>query len=230
MTRTCHTSLLALLLIVSPALAREPSFVTPQQAQLTQFLPQAPADGSETQKSELAELHAIETGRTPEQAKKADADSSDETVFLFRDVFGPNFTPEKLPQLAAFGKAVRDDGELSTKDAKDYFHRKRPYNADATLKPVCKTTTKDNSYPSGHAMSSWLQGLMLIDLFPERRAEILARAADYARSRLLCGVHYPSDLEASKLASYALHGAMLMSSTYQKALEPVRAEIAAWKP
>jgi len=40
-------------------------------------------------------------------------------------------------------------------------------------------------------------GWTLAQLMPYRAPQILARAEDYALSREICGVHYPSDTEAS---------------------------------
>jgi acid phosphatase (class A) len=42
---------------------------------------------------------------------------------------------------------------------------------------------------------------LLEELVPERRAEIEARAAEFARQRMICGVHFPSDLAAGKKAA-----------------------------
>jgi acid phosphatase (class A) len=38
----------------------------------------------------------------------------------------------------------------------------------------------------------------LSKIVPEKRTEILARAEEYAHNQLVCGVHYPSDIEASR--------------------------------
>jgi acid phosphatase (class A) len=43
-----------------------------------------------------------------------------------------------------------------------------------------------------------LEALVLIMMVPENRDAILTRADDYAHSRVVCGVHYPTDVEASK--------------------------------
>jgi acid phosphatase (class A) len=42
---------------------------------------------------------------------------------------------------------------------------------------------------------------VLSDLVPERRAALEARAAEFARQRMVCGVHFPSDLAAGKQAA-----------------------------
>ncbi|WP_159289075.1 phosphatase PAP2 family protein, partial [Methylosinus sporium] len=105
------------------------------------------------------------------------------------------------------------------------FHRVRPYNLDKTLHPICKTKTKDDAYPSGHTTSGFLLALTLIDIVPEKRDAILARAEDYGRNRLVCGVHYPSDIQASKLVAYTIHAIMEVNPQYQKELVEAKAEV-----
>ena len=41
--------------------------------------------------------------------------------------------------------------------------------------------------------------MVLAMMLPEKRDAILARADDYAYSRLICGVHYPTDLKRAQI-------------------------------
>ena len=211
--------------VAAPALARDASFVSAEQSHAFEILPAPPANESARTKSELARLHHLEDIRTPAEVEQAAWDDKNENVFLFKTVFGETFDAEHLPALAAFAKRVRADEGLNTNVAKDGFHRPRPYNFDKTLHPVCATKTKDDSYPSGHATSGYLLALTLIDLIPERRDDILARADNFARNRLVCGVHYPSDVQASKLLAYAMHAIMSQNPTYQAEATPARLEL-----
>jgi acid phosphatase (class A) len=212
-------------LCAAPALAREPIFVAPEQSHAFQILPTPPAAESATTKAELAELHEIEATRTQAEAAQAIWDDENEHIFLFKTVFGDKFTAENLPLTAEFGKRVRNDEGLNTSVAKEGFRRVRPYNLDKTLHPICKTKTKDDSYPSGHTTSGYLLALTLIDMVPEKRDDILARAEAYGHNRLVCGVHYRSDLMASKLVAYTLHAIMEVNPQYQKELAAAKAEL-----
>ena len=102
--------------------------------------------------------------------------------------------------------------------------RPRPYQVDETLRPVCKTTTQHNAYPSGHTLSGYLLAFTLTEIVPEKSAEILARADDYAHNRLVCGVHTASDLEASRRVAYAMFGSMLEEPRFQQDLAAAREE------
>lgn len=207
------------------ALARDPIFVSPQQSHAFDILPTPAGSESSTTKDELAELHKLEAARTDAQAAAAKWDDENENVFLYKNVFGEKFTKENLPTLDALAARVRNDEGVNSGVAKEGFHRVRPYNLDKTLHPVCKTKTKDDSYPSGHTTSGYLLALTLIDIVPEKRDEILARADDYANNRLVCGVHYRSDLPASKLVAYTVHAQMEVNAQYQKELVEAKAEV-----
>ena len=222
-------SLIALLclaaLYAAPALARDPSFVSAAQINAFQVLPTPPAADSDTTRSELALLHRLEAARTAEQAQRAMADDKNESIFIYQSVLGASFTAAALPLTAAFSVRVKNDEGINTAPAKDGFQRVRPYNLDKTLHPVCTTKTKNDSYPSGHTTTGYMMALALIDLVPEQRDAILARADDYANNRLVCGVHYPSDLQASKLLAYSIHAVIAQHPQYQKEMNAARFEL-----
>ena len=108
---------------------------------------------------------------------------------------------------------------------KQYFQRPRPYQTDSTLHPVCELKQTHDSYPSGHGLTGYLEAFTLAELVPEKRPEILARADDYAHSRLACGVHYPSDIEASRRVAYVVFGYMLATPRFQRDLAQARGEM-----
>jgi acid phosphatase (class A) len=225
MTRISPVLTLIFALVALPAAAKEPIFVTPEQSEAAMILPNPPAEGSDEQKAELAQLHEIEKNRTPAQAEAANADAENETIFLYKSVFGDAFTEQNLPLTAAFGKRVANDEVPNATAAKSFFHRMHPYAVDKTLNPVCKAKAKDDSYPSGHTTVGWLLGLALVEMVPEKRQEILSRAMDYGHSRLVCGVHYPSDTIASRSLSYAVHAVMAQNPQYKQEMAAAKAEL-----
>ncbi|MDB5908283.1 MAG: phosphoesterase PA-phosphatase related [Massilia sp.] len=212
-------------LLAGAANAAEPSFVSAEQTQVLRLLATPPAAGSATTLRELADLHRLEETRTAEQAAQAVADDKNETIFIYRNVIGAGFTAQALPATAAFSARVKNDEGINTNPAKQGFARVRPYNLDKSLHPICATKTKNDSYPSGHTTAGYILALSLIDMVPEKRDAILARADDYANNRLVCGVHYASDLEASKLLAYTIHAVMANNPQYQKELAVARLEL-----
>ncbi|ADV82360.1 acid phosphatase [Terriglobus saanensis] len=188
------------------------------------ILPSPPPKNSAIALSELAELHRIEERRTAEQVAQAQIDDREESIFLFESVMGKQFNADALPLTSALSKRIRKDESAASSGLKSTYHRPRPYQADATLHPVCTLTQEPNSYPSGHSLSGYLLGFTLIQMVPERRQQILDRADEFAHNRLVCGVHYTSDTEASRRLAYALFGSLAASPQFQKDLAAARTE------
>jgi acid phosphatase (class A) len=207
-----------------PAKVRVASFVHADRLPLATIVPAPPAAGSETTKAEFAELHRIQDARTPEQVKAAQADDAEEDIFVYKTVLGESFNAQSLPLTAALSAKVHGDEPVASNPLKDLYKRPRPYQVDSTLHPVCKVTTQPNAYPSGHAVSGYLLAFTLIQMVPEKKAEILERAEGYAHNRLVCGVHTASDLEASRRVAYAVFGNMLDEPKFQQELQAARAE------
>ena len=218
---------LAAVSLLAQAPPKKPIFISPDQLNIASLLPNPPAAGSPASKADLAELHRIQDARTPDQIAHAKADEAEESMFAFQDVIGEKFTRAALPNTALLSDHVHSDEGVIVNPAKSFFHRPRPYNFDTTLKPVCKTSAgmTDYSYPGGHATTGYLEALTLMMLFPEKRDAILARADDFAHSRAVCGVHYPSDLAVSKSTAYAMMAIMLNNAQFKKEFEAARAEL-----
>ncbi|MRW89928.1 phosphatase PAP2 family protein [Duganella sp. FT80W] len=212
-------------LLAAPAFAAEPIFASPAQTHAQLILAAPPSADSAITRAELAELHRIQSSRTSAEEAQAKADEADESLYIYKTVLGEKFTPEALPLTTAFGKRVKNDEGANAGPAKQAFKRVRPYNLDKTLAPICKTKTIDDSYPSGHATAGYLAALTLIEMVPDQRDAILARADGYARSRLVCGVHYPSDIAASKLLAYTTHAVMVTNPKYQSELAAAKVEL-----
>ncbi|MGO4869723.1 MAG: acid phosphatase [Roseiarcus sp.] len=227
MTKTFAVLLVAVALAAAPAFARDPSFAPADPSHGAEILPSPPADGSDGQRAELAQLHEIEKTRTAAEVAQAQWDAENEHIFLFKTVFGDKFNEQNLPLTAAFGRRVANDESVNAGPAKAFFHRIHPYTYDTTLNPVCKSKGKDDSYPSGHTTLGFLLGLTLTEMAPEKRDEILARAESYGHNRLVCGVHYPSDVQAAKLLAYSVHAIMTQNPQYRQELAAARTEMRA---
>lgn len=202
---------------------RTPFYVDPSLLDLSTILPLPPAQDSAVTTSELRYVHQIERERTPAQVADAQSDDREEDLFIFTGVIGPKFIKEDLPRTALLSAHVHNDEAVISEPLKDIYKRPRPYNFDSSLHPVCKTD-KEPSYPSGHSMSGYLLAFTMAQIVPEKREEILKRADDYAHNRVVCGVHYPSDTEASRKLAYTIFGYMMANPRFQKDLAAARAE------
>jgi acid phosphatase (class A) len=211
-----------------PKYSPQPSrgyYLTSQSLAIASIVPSPPEQDSEATKDELAALHRIQTKRTPEQVKAARADDVEEDIFVFRGVVGDAFRGDRLPLTTALSKHVHSDESFISLPLKSRFQRPRPYQWDKSMNAVCKLSEAPNSYPSGHAISGYLEAFTLIAMFPEKSKAIMARADEYAHNRLVCGVHYPSDLAASRLVASAAFGYMLANPKFETDLAAAKSEI-----
>jgi acid phosphatase (class A) len=199
-------------------------YMDPATLNVAAILPLPPASDSAMSRAELADVHHAEQTRTPQQVAAAQADDQEQDIFIFRNLFGSNFTAEKLPVTAALSHHIHSDEGIITKPLKTSFARQRPFQFDNSLKPVCALSKEPNSYPSGHTVSGYLLALTLIQIIPEKQSQIMSRVDDYAHNRIVCGVHYPSDIEAGRNIAYLMFGYMLANPQFQKDLAAAREE------
>jgi len=208
---------------------RQPVYIDPARYNPAQLVAPPPADGTPRAKAELAELHAIQKARTPAELARALADDKDESIFIYASVFGPGFKAEALPATDAMGKAIRNDAEIIANAAKDHFLRLRPYAFDKTIAgcPYAADKPVKTSYPSGHAMNGYAYGVVLAHLYPARADAIMARAADYADQRLVCGHHYRADVNASATLATVYARELLGNPAFKAKLDAATAELKA---
>ncbi len=188
------------------------------------LIPDPPATGSEEQRAELAVIHAAEQSRTKVEIAQAQADDAEESMFAFADVVGPELQASRLPLSTALSLHLRQESAVVGPALKLRFNRPRPFVSDPSLRPVCEKTAS-MAYPSGHSMVGYLEAFALVQMLPERKDAILARARQFAANRVVCGVHYPSDVEASHTVALALFGALETSPRFQQELAAARTEL-----
>ena len=214
-----------LLLVVGSAAQAEDAkpFVTNKDIDLTMILPPPPANDSAQTKAELGEVLTLQVTRTPEMVASAVADA-EENVWRFADVMGPNFTKDKLPKFSAFFDRVVETEGAVVDPAKDVWKRPRPHQLSDLVKPAVKLSSS-GSWPSGHATVGTMMGIILADMVPEKRAEIMARAAAYAHNRVVGGIHYPSDVEMGKISGSVIAAVLLNRDDFKAEYDVAKAEL-----
>ena len=201
----------------------------PAQFDPSRFLPPAPAQDSAMTKRELAELRAIAASSSAKDMDAAAKDAKDETPDIFNGVIG--FDIATMPETSKLLTMVAEEEDADSKVAKAYFHRLRPYGADPSLK-TCEPVkpgkaAKLNSYPSGHSTLAFSLGVVLADLMPGKSQAILARSTQYAERRLVCGVHYRSDIVAGQQFGTILAMRLMENPAFQAQMEKASAELRA---
>jgi acid phosphatase (class A) len=200
-------------LLAMPASAAKYLDVTPPD--LVRLLPSPPANDSPQTRSELDELLQLQRERTPRDVDYARA-NIEIGVQQFAGALGDEAGLKKaLPaSVKSLFDAARADEKKLLDAAKMHFDRPRPVALDAHIQP-CLEPIVNMAYPSGHATWVFMTAVLLADMVPERREAIWARAEDFARQRLVGGVHYRSDIDAGRIAGTVIAAFMLASPSYR---------------
>jgi acid phosphatase (class A) len=203
--------------------------LAPQDVDPALLLPPPPAVGSPAQLAELDELRRIQAQRTPDELAAAKWDDAHENPSAFAQTLGASFDLNALPATAKLLATVDNDQAVAAGMAKKYFKRHRPWTSDNSL-VGCERGAKPDpltSYPSGHATLGYSMAVVLSALMPEKAQAIEARASEYAYHRLVCGVHYRSDIEASHALGEAVGIELLHSPALQSQIQAAVDELRA---
>lgn len=137
---------------------------------------------------------------------------------------------EQTPALYMLLRRSLADLGLAAYPAKKAYDRSRPFMANG--QPTCTPgdeamLREDPSYPSGHTAIGWGWALILSDLAPERASAILERGRAYGESRVVCNVHWYSDVLSGQLVGAAAYARLQDNAGYKAAMAAARRDIAA---
>ena len=191
-----------------------------------------PAPGSGTEAGDIATFAATRALQGTPRWSLATRDAvfgADALLQDFSCALGVRLNPADAPALHHLLSRIVVDSDAVDSHAKKVFKRPRPFVDHQG--PICVVKeswlARSYSYPSGHSTFAWTAALVLSEAVPDRATEILARARTYGESRVVCGVHYESDVEAGRIAASATFSALQAEPEYQRDLHAVRAELAA---
>jgi acid phosphatase (class A) len=141
---------------------------------------------------------------------------------------GVTLSPQTTPATYRLLANANADTARANNAAKDHWRRLRPFLIDNG--PVCESKedlAKSYDYPSGHTTRGWTFGIVLSDAEPDRATPILVRARSYGESRIVCGAHNMSAVEAGRLGATVTMQSVRATPSYQTDLAAARAELAA---
>ena len=197
------------------------------------LLPPPPAEASA---QAGADLDVYRTTRTLRDSPRWTLASQDAVLSFpaaartFSCALDAPISAETSPHLTMLLRRTLTDAGLSTYGAKDRYNRMRPFVAakEASCTPGEEAAlSKDGSYPSGHSSIGWAWGLVLASVAPERADAVLARAHAFGQSRVVCGVHWQSDVEAGRVMGAATFARLQSDPTYVAQVALAREEVAA---
>lgn len=146
---------------------------------------------------------------------------------VFSSAIGVVISPENTPEIYNLASAAVSDAHKVNTIAKNHFARKRPFAQfnEPSLTPETDEEEKTTlSYPSGHTTRGWIFAFSLIAVAPEKTEAIMNVAKDYGLSRVICGHHYKSDIDASFMLASALFVNLAVNDEYREQLVKAKRE------
>lgn len=181
-------------------------------------MPDIPQPSSSESDSDFKTLHEFQKNRTKDEceAAKKNAKYGFTEMFPAQKAFYEGLTQEQR----AFIDSIGEETLAVVRIVKGKFVRPRPYEADSTLEPcINRSKTVSRSYPSGHTAYAYVYALFMAEIMPQKRLEFLKRAEEIGKSRILGGVHYPSDVAAGRILAEALFTQFMQSKLFREKMK-----------
>ena len=148
----------------------------------------------------------------------------------FSEAFGVKISKENTPEIFKLVVNMREDaGDLATRAAKEHYMRVRPFAfyEKTTCNPEQQQELSTNgSYPSGHTAIGWATALVLAEINVDRQNEILKRGYEMGQSRVICGYHFQSDVDAARLVASAVVARLHANEAFTAQLAKAKKEFA----
>lgn len=198
-----------------------------------ELLPGPPDAGSIAFLYDKARYEWGKSLRNTERGEQAFLDarvSGQDLPNAFSESFGILISPQTTPEIYRLIVGMREDnGDLATREAKQYYNRIRPYkyfNEDTCNPEQQAELSTNGSYPSGHSSLGWATALVLAELNPDRQDEILQRGYQMGESRVICGYHFQSDVDAGRITGSVGVARLHADPNFTKQLDKAKKEFA----
>lgn len=216
-----------------PAATRPPGYLTPEMLpNAVATIPPAPKEGEARNAVDWEIFRKTRALEGSDRWKMAQADDSYRPADLlttFSCSVGVTLTPENSPELMKILGRTTIDAGMAAEAAKQLYRRTRPFMHNPGNICIARSPGLDASfdYPSGHGSLGWMAGLVVAQLAPDRASQILARGRAYGESRIVCGLHNMSAIEASRTNAAGVFAALQGSDEFLAAMATARGEMKA---
>lgn len=207
-----------------------PPYLTGDASGLFVAMPPAPKDGDARDVADrriFRETRALE-GSPRWLMAAADAElGSSQMLKHFSCALDIELTPQRAPLLVALTSKATREAAASMAKAKDFYKRHRPFTVDEGKTCVATSTVGESfDYPSGHTTAGWAWALVLAQVDTQHATPLLARGRAIGDSRVVCGLHNASAVEAARMLTGAAISVISASPLYQADLTAARNELA----
>ena len=124
---------------------------------------------------------------------------------------------------------MRIDVRHAAGPLRDRYKRKQPFTVykTKTCSPEDEAlVSNQGSYPSARGAVGWSYALVLAELNPARAAEILQRGRDFGESRVICGSHWQSDIDAGNEVGRLVVARLHQSEQFEADFKAAKSEVA----
>jgi acid phosphatase (class A) len=215
----------------SMAPTRGPGYLPAGSINMMTVLPPAPQKGDATDEADrriFRETRALQGSPRWEMAS-ADAElGAAQMLQHFSCSLDIELTPQQVPRMVQMLQKATRDAAQAMANAKDFYKRQRPYNVDEG--PICRPREETGTsfdYPSGHATTGWTWGMVLAQIAPDRAVPIMERGRAISDSRVICGAHNASAVDAARFLVSATMSMVMGTDAYQSDLAAARQELSA---
>jgi len=160
----------------------------------------------------------------------ADAEMLPGAANHFACALGVEIDEQRAPNLYRLLARTRADVSKTTRAVKKHYQRPRPFmlNGKPTCSPDHEEGLRGNgSYPSGHTAAGWTWALLLAEIAPEHATDIIQRGRSYGQSRIVCNVHWYSDVVQGQALAAAVVAKLHDNAEFRDDLAKARDELAA---
>jgi acid phosphatase (class A) len=144
---------------------------------------------------------------------------------------GLTITPQTMPRMTTLLIRTGIDGSLVAAVPKRRYFRTRPLigNDAKICVPRADWLKTNGSYPSGHSMMGWSWALVISELVPDHADAVMTRGREFGDSRVICGVHFQSDVMAGRVLSSAMIARLHADKGFQADMAAARREVAKFR-
>jgi acid phosphatase (class A) len=203
-----------------------------QTSSVVRIVPPAPTTGDARYQADMAIFSDTRSLKGSARWTLAQSDDNLSTIGLlraFRCALGLTLTPDNAPALTAILQRANTDAGAAVNVLKVRYQHKRPFQVaegDVCVSQRNKASLERSpDYASKHAGLGWETGLILAALVPEAASDVLARGRAFGQSRIVCGVHNTSAVEAGWMAAAAIFSMQAGTPEFRRDLDAARTEL-----
>ena len=193
-----------------------------------------PKPGSAAQAADDEAYRAAVAAKDSPRWRQAVLDAEERNIHKalqnFSCALGVDITERDTPHLLMLARRSMTDIGVAYDKGKDHYSRTRPYavHNGPSCTPGYTSTGPEarRSYPSGHAAVGWGLSLVLVETAPDRATQLARRGREFAQSRVACGVHWQSDVDAGRDVGAAVVAQLHGNEQFLTQLAQARKEVA----